>query len=90
VNGERRTVNVNVPGSLNRPEGKFLAGIQTGILQIDQIKATLVTRTDKRLVFAENKGLERTSIFRQGNSNDDVELVSLSIDSKNFCWNRGH
>ena len=80
----------NANGSLNRPERKFLARIQTGILQINEIKAALVTGTYKRLVLAENQGLERASIFRELNSNDDVELVALPVDSKNFCRNRGH
>ena len=75
---------------LNGPQGKRLPLFEPRIPEINELQSTLVTRTHKRLVFAELQGVERASIFRKNDPNDDAMLILLLIDGKNFCWNACH
>jgi hypothetical protein len=75
--------------SLNRPERKLFSWFNAGILKVNKIKVPVVTRTDERFVIAEKKGVVRTSIFRQSDSNDNAVLLAQPVDGKDFCRNGG-
>jgi hypothetical protein len=77
-------------GSLKCPQGEGLPSFEVRVLVKNKIKTTVVARTDERFVFAENKGIERASIFRSFNSNGYAVLATLHLDSNNFGWNGFH
>jgi hypothetical protein len=60
------------------------------ILKVNQIKVTVVTRTDERLVLCEDKGLLGTAIFRDSYSHNHAVLITQPVDGQNFCRNGGH
>jgi hypothetical protein len=74
---------------LNRPERELFSGLKAGILGINEIKPTVVTGAEQRLAGAKNQGVERASIFRERNPDNNMKLVALPIDGNNFCGNGG-
>jgi hypothetical protein len=77
-------------GLLNRPERKLLPRFNARILKVNQIKVTVVTRTNERFVLREDKGLVGTAIFRDSYPHNHAVLIAQPVDCKNFCWNGGH
>jgi hypothetical protein len=59
-------------------------------LKVDEIKVTVVTRSDERFFLSENKGLVGTAILREAYSNGDAVPVAQPVDCENFCGNGGH
>ncbi len=74
---------------LNRPERKLFSCLKAGILGINEIKPTIVTGAEQRLAGAKNQGVERASIRRNRNPDNDMKLVALPIDGNYFCGNGG-
>jgi len=77
-------------GSLNCPKRKPLSCFNPRILKVDEIKVTVVTRSDERFFLSENKGLVGTAILREAYSNGDAVPVAQPVDRENFCGNGGH
>jgi hypothetical protein len=77
-------------GSLNRPERKLLPRFNARILKVNQIKVTVATRTDERIVLCEDKGLVGAAIFRDFYSHNHAVLITQPVDGQNFCGNGGH
>jgi len=77
-------------GSLNCPKRKPLSCFNPRILKVDEIKVTVVTRSDERFFLSENKGLVGTAILREAYSNADAVSVAQPVDCENFCGNGGH
>ena len=77
-------------GSLNRPERKILPRFNAGILKVNQIKVTVVTRTHEWFALCEDKGLVGTAIFRDSYSDNHAVLTAQPVDCQNFCGNGGH
>jgi hypothetical protein len=75
--------------SLNGPEGKLFSCFNAGILKIDQIKMSVMTRTREWFVFAKDKGVVGASVLRDPNSNGHAVSLALSVDCENFCGNGG-
>jgi hypothetical protein len=57
---------------------------------IDEVKATIVTRADERLLFTEREGIERASKFSKHDLNDDQIFVALFINGENFGYDGSH
>ena len=74
---------------LNRPERELFSCLKAGVFGVNEIKPTVVTGAEQRLAGAKNKGVERASIFRERNPDNDMKVVALSIDGNNFCGNGG-
>jgi hypothetical protein len=67
---------------------KLLSCLKSGMLQVNEIKPTVVTSTDERFVFSKSKGGERASIICNPNANDHVVLVDQPMGGYNYCGDR--
>ena len=57
---------------------------------VNEIKLTVATETGERFFFSELQSVERASISRDPDSNDDAVLIALSIDGNNSCGDSSH
>jgi hypothetical protein len=77
-------------GLIDPPQREGPTCLKVRINVINQVKATIVTRADGRLLFTEREGIERASKFSKHDLDDHEIFVALFINGENFGYDGSH